>query len=61
MRYEDSRTTLTSYQNLSIHLVVENFRPLMYEKIAHKSMNTKNLFRDSEIQGLIKNKRHETI
>ena len=31
-RYEDSRKTMNSFQNLSVHLVVENFRPLLYEK-----------------------------
>ena len=42
-------------------MVIENFRPLMYEKISPKCLDTPALFRDSEIMGLLKNKRHETI
>jgi hypothetical protein len=34
MKSEDSRTSYTSYQNLSVQLVVESFRPLVYEKPA---------------------------
>jgi Telomere-binding protein beta subunit (TEBP beta) len=39
MKYEDSRQSYTSYQNLSVHLVVENFRPLMYEKVAPRQVH----------------------
>jgi len=60
-RYEDSRLSYSSYQNISIHLVVENFRPLMYERVANKCMGSDSIFRDGEIQCLLKNKRHETI
>jgi hypothetical protein len=35
-RYEDSRLSYSSYQNISIHLVVENFRPMMYERVPKK-------------------------
>ncbi len=61
MRYEDSRKSMTSYQNLSVHLVIENFRPLMYEKVAPRQLNSGSLFRDTDIQHLLKSKRQETI
>lgn len=60
-RYEDSRTQPCSYQNISIHLVVENFRPLMYERVAPKCFQNTNIFRDADIQCLLKNKRQEAI
>lgn len=61
-KYEDSRSSLTSYMNVSVHLVVENFRPLVYEKPAVRQINdTKCLFRDSDIQSIIRAKRQETI
>jgi len=31
-KYEDSKKSVTSFQNISIHLVIESFRPLLYEK-----------------------------
>ena len=60
-RYEDSRIQICSYQNISIHLIVENFRPLMYERGAPKCFNTSNIFRDADIQCLLKHKRQEAI
>ena len=49
-KYEDSKKSWTSYQNLSVHLVVENFRPLLYERPQPRQVATsQSLFRDPEI------------
>ena len=49
-KHEDSRQVYTSYQNFSVQLIVEQFRPLTFEKIASRQINSSEcIFRDSEI------------
>jgi Telomere-binding protein beta subunit (TEBP beta) len=55
---EDSRKVITSYQNISVHFVVESFRPLLYEKPQPKQVaETTCLYKDAEIQTLVKSVR----
>lgn len=62
MKHEDSRKSFTSYQNVTIQLVVEQFRPLHFERPTSKQMNdSKSLFRDTDIQCLVRNLRHHLL
>ena len=58
----DSRKVYTSYQNITVVLVIESFKPLLHEKPSKlQHINSTNLFLDSEVQIYIRNKRHEYI
>lgn len=62
LKHEDSLKSFNSFQNLSVHLVVEQFRPLPYEKPAPSFISkARSVFRDPEIEHIVRNKRHEVM
>jgi len=55
----DSRQVFNSYQNLTIKLVIEQFKPQMHEILNQRlTHGATSIFRNNEIQTLIRNYRH---
>jgi GTP-sensing pleiotropic transcriptional regulator CodY len=60
MVFRDSFTTLNSYSNLSILLVVERFRPIMTEQPQQRQIHSStNVFTEREIKTYFENTRHQ--
>jgi hypothetical protein len=60
--FRDSYTTLNSYQNLSIVLVVERFKPIMNETPQQRQIHhCTNVFAEKEIKAYLENTRHQFI
>ena len=60
--FRDSYQTLNSYQNLSIVLVVERFKPIMNETPQQRQIHTcTNVFAEKEIKAYLENTRHQFI
>lgn len=55
----DSRKVFNSYNNLCIKIVVESFKPMMHEQLNQRlTHNATSIFRDTDIQTLIRSYRH---
>ena len=60
--FRDSNTTLNSFENLSIVLVVEKFKPIMTEAPLQRQVhNCTNVFADKEIRAQLENTRHQFV
>ena len=58
----ESNKYYTSYQNLTVQLIVEHFKPQSYEKPMPKQiLQTICLFRDPEVQVMIRHRRHQVM
>lgn len=56
----DSRKDFFSYQNMKVQLMIENFKPILHEKPCLRQVDTsKPIFKDLEMQTIIRYKRHE--
>lgn len=62
VRQTDSRKDYTSYQNIHVQIIIEHFKPILHEKpVQRQHQHSKNLFKDEEIQTMIRFKRHQII
>lgn len=60
--FKDSHNTLNSYNNLSILLVVERFRPIMQEMPQQKQIHhAQNVFHEKEIRSWLERSRHQFV
>lgn len=59
MDFVDSTKVFHSYQNLTVRLVIEQFRPMHHEHLNQRLLKSAlSVFKSSELQTLIKNHRH---
>lgn len=59
LSFRDSNTTLNSFENLSIVLVVEKFKPIMSEAPQQRQIHScTNVFAEKEIRAYLENTRH---
>jgi hypothetical protein len=62
VREIDSRKNYTSYQNIQVQMIIEHFKPVLHEKPSISQIaKTINLYKDEEMQTIIRHKRHEII
>lgn len=55
----DSKQVYNSFNNVTIKLVVESFKPISHEQVNHRHITgVQSIFRDEKIQNLIRNFRH---